>query len=313
GQEIITASDAQHGAVNHGDRLVVATWNIHYACGSSLEVGRFASRDQVLEWLTSISDQIRAWDADIVALQEVDRAATRTHDVDQVRWLMESTGMPYAAWTPTWDARWVPHPGLDPRRQIGRVYSGQVILSRFPLTELESHPLPQPAAQGLLYNLFYLHRALTEVRVDLGEGRNLRLVNAHLEAFDVENRTEHARRTASLLQGTQPLSVLLGDMNSVPPEASLRSDFPDEPETDMSEDRTLETLRSIEGLREVVPTEVYAAQESSWWTFPAHAPNRRLDYLFHGAGLALADAHVPRLSDAPSDHLPVVATFRIEP
>ena len=90
------------------------------------------------------------------------------------------------------------------------------------------------------------------------------------------------------------------------------SAFADEPDTDMSDDDTITRLRSISGIAEVVPESVYEALEAPWFTFPAHDPNRRLDYIFHGPGLTLATARVVSMEKPPSDHLPVVATFRVE-
>jgi endonuclease/exonuclease/phosphatase family metal-dependent hydrolase len=291
------------------DPLVVATWNIHYGAGPTLDRGAKASRDEVIANLDAIARWIRASGADVVALQEVDRAGNRTRGIDQLEWLRQATGLDHAAWTATWDVPYVPWPGLDPRAHIGRVRSGQAVLSRYPLSKPKRHPLVQPAANGFWWNTFYLHRALLECWADLGQGRELRILNAHLEAFDVPNKELHADATKALLRATGPWVVLLGDMNAVPPEARVRKAFPDEPRTDFSTDRTLETLRGIAGLREVVPPEVYAASEAPWLTFPADAPNRRLDYIFYGSALELGTATVPRLQPPPSDHLPVLASF----
>lgn len=295
-----------------GDELTIVSWNIHYGGGPTLEVGRGQSRAEVIDHLDAIAAYLRSVDADIVALQEVDRGAIRSYDIDQLRWLQEATDMPFAVWTPTWDAGWVPHPGLNPKTQIGRVRSGQIVLSRFALSTDEHHRLPQPEQSTPLYNRFYLHRHLTSVTAKLGAGVDLRVINAHLEAFDSTNRKSHADTAVALVGTDTARTVLLGDMNCTPPEAKLRAAFPDEPETDMSTDDTIDRLRQISGLKEVVPAEVYAADESAWFTFPAHAPNRRLDYVFHGASLSLMRAEVPRFESPPSDHLPVVTRFRLD-
>ena len=295
-----------------GDELTIVSWNIHYGGGPTLEVGRGQSRAEVIDHLDAIAAYLRSVDADIVALQEVDRGAIRSYDIDQLRWLQEATDMPFAVWTPTWDAGWVPHPGLNPKTQIGRVRSGQIVLSRFALSTDEHHRLPQPEQSTPLYNRFYLHRHITSVTAKLGAGVDLRVINAHLEAFDSTNRKSHADTAVALVGTDTARTVLLGDMNCTPPEAKLRAAFPDEPETDMSTDDTIDRLRQISGLKEVVPAEVYAADESAWFTFPAHAPNRRLDYVFHGASLSLMRAEVPRFESPPSDHLPVVTRFRLD-
>lgn len=294
-----------------GDELTVVSWNIHYGGGPTLEVGRGQTREEVLGYLDAIAAFIRSTNADIVALQEVDRSAIRSHDIDQMEWLQEATGLNYAAWTPTWDAGWVPHPGLNPGKHIGRVRSGQVVLSRFPLSNDSHIRLPQPPQSMPLYNRFYLHRHLSDVTVQVGSSIALRVVNAHLEAFHAENRQRHAETAVNTIGSQTERTLLVGDMNCTPPEARLRSGFPDEPETDMSEDNTIGMLRGVDGMQEVVPDSVYTAAESDWFTFPASAPNRRLDYIFHGERLALVSAEVPKLSPSPSDHLPVVARFSL--
>jgi len=314
GGEVITADvDASANAPrNRGDEVTVVSWNIHYGGGPTLAVGRGQSRSEVIDYLDSIAAHLRDWDADIVALQEVDRGALRSYDIDQLMWLAEATGMKYAAWTPTWDANWVPHPGVNPSSHIGRVYSGQAILSRFPIEGAKHVRLPQPTETGRLYNLFYLHRHLTDTDISVGPDHTLRVVNAHLEAFEAANRQVHAEQTIKQLGDSTHNAILLGDMNCTPSEAKLRKQFPDEPHTDMSHDDTIDKLRSIPGISEVVPERVYEADEQAWFTFPAHEPNRRLDYIFHGSGLSLLRAEVPRLDNPPSDHLPVIARFRLD-
>jgi endonuclease/exonuclease/phosphatase family metal-dependent hydrolase len=304
GATLETAEGARPG--QPGSTLRVLSWNIHYGYGPTFEQGRGATREEVMRHLEGIADRIRAWDPDVVALQEVDRGAMRSHDIDQLQWLREATGLPYTAWAGTWEAGWVPFPGLRPDRHIGRVRSGQAILSRYPLENPQRHALPQPGSRSETANRFYLHRALLEVELPLGE-RRIRLYNLHADAYDVPNKMEHARITRARVEEAGGSWLLLGDMNAVPPEAALRAAFPDEPETDMSEDSTIELLRGIHGGQEIVPPDVYRGQESAWFTFPTIAPNRRLDYIFHSQDLRLLSARVRRVEASWSDHLPLLA------
>ena len=312
GGEIVGPTEHESADLGSGDPLTIVTWNIHYGGGPTLERGRGQTRSEVDGYLDEIATHLKQWSPDIVALQEVDRKAIRSFDIDQMARLQEATGLKYAIWTPTWDARWVPHPGLKPSKHIGRVLSGQVVLSRFPLSDGHHIRLDQPQANGSIYNAFYLHRHLTDVRAELSSELSLRVVNAHLEAFDDTNRIQHAKTAVNLLEKAPGLTVFLGDMNCTPPEAKRRRAFPDEPETDMSRDNTIDLLRSIPGMSEVVPKDVYTADESQWFTFPAHKPNRRLDYIFHGEGLKLLSTEVPKMDSPPSDHLPVIARFEID-
>ena len=295
------------------DTFRILSWNIHYGYGPVMHHGRGLTKQEVTNNLTSIASTIRTLQPDIVALQEVDRNALRSHDIDQLAWLAKETNLIFSAWTPTWDAGWVPYPGRNPRKHIGRVLSGQAVLSRFPIVNARRHALPQPNSRSTITNLFYLHRALLEVDLQLNPSRKLRIFNAHFEAFDSDNRDHHAHITARRLNRSGTDVVLVGDMNSVPEEAPQRHGFTDEPDTDMRNDQTIRILRNIPGIQEIAGFEIPADHMANWHTFPAHEPNRRLDYLFYGQGLKLMDGSVPPHTPIASDHCPVVATFSLKP
>lgn len=289
------------------DHLRVVSWNIHYGYGPVFDRGTVGTRAQVLAHLDAIAAWLREVDADLVALQEVDTDARRTFGIDQLAWLMRATGLPFAALTHTWDARWVPSPGLDPRRHYGQVRSSQATLSRYPLRDAARHALPQPPNNSRIYNRFYLHRAALEVTVDLP--RPIRTFNVHTEAFDRANCTTHAEILAGLVRaGDARRTLVLGDLNSVPPEAALKHAFPDEPQTDMRQDRAIDALRAVPDLVEAAPAPTPPEQERAWFTFPSWEPNRRLDHAWAGRDLPILAARVGRPLPDPSDHLPVVLT-----
>ena len=52
-------------------------------------------------------------------------------------------------------------------------------------------------------------------------------------------------------------------------------------------------------------------RDGSKVTMPAIAPRVTLDYIFHGSGLQALTAEVPQMDAPPSDHLPVLAKFRL--
>jgi len=106
--------------------------------------------------------------------------------------------------------------------------------------------------------------------------------------------------------------VLAGDFNSTPPEAGLKKNFPDEPQTDMSADRTVATIREL-GLREVIEPEMYLRDEKAALTFPAEEANRRLDYMWFSDRLEISDGGVYCCGGVFSDHKPLYAVFVIKP
>lgn len=291
--------------------LRVVSWNVHYGYGPCYDRGSVLGKAEVQRHLRGIVEVVRALDPDLIALQEVDIGAWRSHGIDELAWLQEGLGMPWAAFTSNWDVPWVPIPGFDPRRQWGRVRSGLATLARHPLSGLSRHALPQPPVNGALYNRFYLHRATLETTLELPDGP-VRVLNTHTEAFDRTNCDEHGRLLADLTRTAMlPRTLLLGDLNTVPPEATRRHAFEDEPMTDMRGDTAVATLRAVPGLHDLASPERVGAEEAAWFTFPAWKPNRRLDHLFFGDALRPLEARVLRPDPPPSDHEPIFACFAL--
>ncbi|MCC7442773.1 MAG: endonuclease/exonuclease/phosphatase family protein [Bdellovibrionales bacterium] len=288
--------------------LTLLTWNLSYAYGQGSEGRRFRAkpRDHFGKALESIAATIRASGADIVLLQEIDFGSRRSHHMNQLAALSEWTGLPYAAPAVSWHARWVPFPYWPPSEQFGPVVSGGAVLSRFPITRAQVHLFPRLPEQPWWYRAFYPHRYVQRVDLELGPGRTFTVVNLHLEAFLQEARERQARElSAALSEGAfGDVSVVGGDFNTVPPEASRFRDFNDGTEDAYLGDVTLPLIRDVRGLRETVPVDAYRADESAYFTFPAHAPNRRLDYLFLAERLGAKEWGVVRAAGTVSDHLP---------
>ncbi len=286
------------------DGIHVITYNIHHAAGPE---GEFEphSRDEQEDFLDAIAEELQT--ADIVALQEVDYDASRSHGIDQLAYLAEAAQFPYTARITTWQKNYVPFPYWPLSGHVGRIHSGQAIMSRFPITSNERVILPQPDTYAWWYNAFYLNRSVQAAEVQIGDDVVL-VFNCHLEAFDTPNRQTHGREVVSLVAETGGEHwIVLGDMNALPPEAEQFSGFEDEPDWSGENDQTIEILR--DGLGPEVPgPEVYSDPEDGGATFPALSPSRRLDYIYSSETLPATEARI--LTEARhSDHLPVAATL----
>lgn len=282
-----------------GERIRVATWNIHFAVGPTHDDARRFGADHVRATLSQIAQVLNDAQVDVVALQEVDRDSLRTGHVDQLEVLREATGLRHASFATTWDAAWIPYPPDAPlKQQYGRMWSGQAVLSRFPILTQRRHALPQPKRFGRMYNRFYLHRCIQEVTLDLGAGRRMTVLNSHLEPFDKANRRGQGRALSRVMARTGGLAVSLGDLNTVPPEATQLGNFVDEPQMEFYGDDTLQVLRDT-GWTEL---------GDGSFTFPASAPTRRLDHILVSPG---ANASGGQVVETPaSDHLCVVAELQ---
>lgn len=289
--------------------LTVVTWNIAWAYGWGSEgSGGARPKAHFQRTLEEMARVLGQFEPDVVLLQEVDFDATRSHHLDQAIILAESLGLPYLAKAESWRANWVPFPYWPPEDHFGAMSSGGAILSRFPITDHQVETVDKPEANPWWYNLFYLFRYHQQAVLQT-DGGPLLVVNVHTEAFDREHRVRHARRLANKLsEELVPGAIVGGDFNSVLPEASQREGYEDEPETTHQDDPTIEIVRDVTGLVDAVPSALYLQNEAAWFTFPSHQPNRKLDYLFHGAGLRVGRVEVPRaIAGDLSDHLPLVA------
>jgi endonuclease/exonuclease/phosphatase family metal-dependent hydrolase len=279
--------------------LRVMTFNIAYCRGPRDDKGDLRVKQDIEAYLGRVAEAIKGYRPDIVAVQEVDFDSARSHHVDEAVELARLTGMNVAC-VPTWEKNYVAWPYWPPSQHYGRVRSGQCVLSRFPITANTRYALPQPEANPWWYNAYYFKRAVQIVDIALGQDK-VRVFNVHLEAFGNENRMEQARVLVDLFGHTNTgRDLLLGDFNSVPPEAAKKSGFSDEPETDFTGDDTIATVRAQTGLSEV----------PAGPTFPSELPSRQLDYVFH-AGMRLASGGVRTEATGVSDHLPVVAEFNL--
>jgi endonuclease/exonuclease/phosphatase family metal-dependent hydrolase len=184
--------------------LRVATWNIF--------AGRVWDGSRVDLDLTLAT--LRRLDADLVAVQEVDRDQGRSHRTDQARLLGEALGMdwryapamlgtPGQGWRP-------PVPGdADP----GGTAYGIALLSRLPLEEVETVLLPQAGRD--------------EPRVALVAGladgdRRLTVAGTHLSFVPGPNVTQLRALQRHLDERGGP-RLLLGDLNLWGPAVRLLS------------------------------------------------------------------------------------------
>ncbi len=283
--------------------LVVVSWNLGFGGGPDGMPTDRHDAASVLGNLAKVASAIRDGGADIVFLEEVDRQSDRSGGIDQFAFLMETTGLGYGCFVTTWDLNWLPFPVWPPSRQLGRIRSGQAILSRFPIRTCSRTELAQPDEYPWWYRRFYLHRSLQTAVVDLGPG-TLTAVNVHLEAFSQPNREAQAVVAARHAAGIEGALIVAGDFNALPPDAVLKSGFVDE-DIDFTTDRTITLFMEGTGMRECLGG---ATGHAAALTFPARAPTRRLDHVFFRGFSGAEDAQVDRDTTA-SDHLAVWTTL----
>jgi endonuclease/exonuclease/phosphatase family metal-dependent hydrolase len=287
--------------------IKILTYNIGYLYGRGSEGPGYEHREREYyeKALKKISEEIKEWGADIVFLQEVDFEASRSHDINQALTIAKNAGYPYVAEATSWESNYIPFPSWPIKNNFGRIISGGAILSKYPLSDHEVILLPKPLSQPWWYNFFYLHRYFQKVTVQLGN-KEFKLLNLHLEAFDKVDRKSQVEKLVRIIKQDN-IDLVAGDFNMLPPSATKRSKFYND--DDYEDDSSYDVMLSS-GLQEVIPDEIYAKDETQFFTFPAWAPDRRLDYIWYRADLKMMKAEV--MPSASSDHLPLRASFQID-
>ena len=199
----------------------ILTWNTGYgALGDNadffMDGGKgvnTASKDRVLENISSMTDVIRQADPDIVFLQEVDLNSMRSHHINETELFAESMPGMESSFAFNFKVPFIPYP-VPP---IGTVNSGIMTMSSWHQTETVREALPCPFSWPL--RVANLKRCLLISRIPAEDGRDLVLVNLHLEAYDSgEGKIAQTRQLRELLESEAEKGnyvIAGGDFNQV--------------------------------------------------------------------------------------------------
>ena len=173
----VTAAASEHDPV----ALRVLTYNIHHGEGTDGNID-----------LSRTAEVIRGAEADLVALQEVDRATTRTGEVDQLAELERLTGM-----------KGVFGKAMDFQ---GGAY-GVAILSRLPIAGTDNRQLPGAPERE--------PRTALSVDVSTMSGLRVHFTSTHLDqGRESESRSAQVRFLADSTVHISEPSLLAGDFNT---------------------------------------------------------------------------------------------------
>ncbi|MEO1095421.1 MAG: endonuclease/exonuclease/phosphatase family protein [Cyanobacteria bacterium J06638_28] len=278
--------------------ITVVSYNIGYLSG--LTNNQAITRTQQLydDNLATAIAALQEVQPDILALQEVDIDARRSFEINQVATIGQTLSYPQQAIAINWDKRYVPFPFWPPAAHFGAVVSGQAVLSHFPITAHKRLVLEKVESNPFYYNALYLDRLAQVAEMTIGD-RTLIVINIHLEAFDTAtrgNQTAFVRQLAETYAQEHPV-LLLGDFNSA---------------LNRPEEGTYTIPQMVESavFSSVVPVSDFTNAEQL--TFPSDTPAYKLDYIFYTPEtLELLDVQVLTSAEQASDHLPLMAQFRL--
>ncbi len=223
--------------------LKIMTWNIKFG-GARIDFffdgwgdEVLMDEDVVVENTQNIADYINDFQPDIILFQELDIDSKRSAYVDQMQYILDATELNYGAYASQWKADFVPSDGL------GRMNSGNAIMSRWEITDAVRIALPLIDQDGLT-QYFYLRRNILKTKIQIGD-TELQVLNIHAAAYSKDGTKKEQidifKGELDELNTEGSLFVAGGDFNAIPPNSAnfLEEGFPDRPD-DLGEDYEVE-------------------------------------------------------------------------
>lgn len=289
----------------------IMTYNIGYLSGM---VNNLPVREELTFYQSNMEKVLKLFSEikpNFIGFQEIDFNSKRSYFINQLDTIAEEKEYGYSAYSINWDKNYIPFPYWPLSVQFGKMLSGQAVLSRYKILENTLNVLSKPLNTPFYYNAFYLDRIAQVTKINVNK-KTLVIINVHLEAFDQKTRESQAGVVYDLYNRyAEDFPVLLiGDFNCMPPFASRINNFPDSPNIDFSDEKTMEIFFKGNNIKEAIPFEVYKENEKATFTYPSEQPNRRLDYIFYNPSeIKPLIGYVSSLAGTASDHLPVVFQF----
>lgn len=169
--------------VTHGLELKVATYNIHHGKNSADELE-----------LDATIKTLRALEADIIGLQEVEKMSPRSGFQNQALVIADGLDMHYR---------------FEPALSIGPWAYGNVLLSRYPILDLQTYELTSDKE----------NRIAMLATLD-AKGKAIKVLVTHL-GLNGKERKAHVEQLQAVLQAIQEPLLVLGDFNCQPGASEL--------------------------------------------------------------------------------------------
>ena len=169
-----------------GKMLSFLSWNVGYgALGDNADFFmdggkgvKTASRERVTQNLNEMIEEVKRINPDFAMFQEVDTNSHRSYGIDESKVLSQAMPKGEMTFAYNFKVAFIPYP-LPP---IGKVNGGIETLSKYQIKEADRISLPNPFSWP--NRLGNLKRCLAVHRIQVSNGKELVLVNLHLEAYD---------------------------------------------------------------------------------------------------------------------------------
>lgn len=327
-EEVEVIAKGEAPLLKSGDTVKILNWNVQYMAGKNYvfwydlidESGPdiMPSKEDIDLTFKELVGIIKSEDPDIILLQELHDGARRTYYEDQLERLLELLPGDYRYNCSAfyWRAAYVPIPQI-----MGSVGMKLAVISKYKIESARRHQLPI-MPDNLLFQQFNFKRAILEVNLPVEGGESLVVLNTHLDAFaqgynTMEEQVEMVDKILKGLDREGKSWLIGGDFNLLPNrEAYLR--LPEDKRLYYKEETELKRL-SDSYLMLPSHSDMAGVDYEKWFTHFSNeplvkGPNKTIDYFFYSNSLKAIKYYVRQKDTLHiSDHLPMIAEFRLGP
>jgi len=308
------------------NELKIMNWNIKFGGGridfffDCYGNNVLMSKDEVYTNMEKLAIKINKENPDILFIQEVDINSKRASYINQVQYLLDNTELNYATYASQWKADYVPSDG------IGKVDTGNAILSKFPLNNAKRIALPLMTDQDAVTKYFYLKRNILTSEI-MWNNEKINLLAIHTSAYSHDGtklkQIEILKNKMDEINNNNEAFIAGGDLNTIPPNSDKIKDFPDSICTNESfqADDYTEDIGILDSFYSdytpAISQTDYEADNSKYFSHTTNKNgfwNRKLDYLFTNQNFENGMIHQDISSGGVetmklSDHAPLTVTF----
>jgi len=284
GRQIRVFSEATAVPAERVSTVRLLAYNIAHGRGATDDNWE-GTVEEKKERIEEIAQLIVRSEADVVVLNEVDFCSTWSGHQNQAEAIARLTGFQHR----------VEQRSLDFRFIYGSWKFGNVILSRYPITDAEI--VKYPALSGWEELLAGCKQGVV-CKLQLSQSQQVRLLAVHLEYRSEDVRVSSAQRIVDLSKSSDVPIIAAGDFNSTP------SDLPNA-ERSATGKNAMDVIEASRQFQRCANT--FATQNEM--TFSSMRPTRVIDWILVPNGWSFGEYLI--VPSQLSDHRPVIATIEI--
>ena len=161
--------------VARSGRIRFLTADFAFGLGENGLSGSRQSFEEVEERFETLANKIKIFGPDLVVLFDVANSGAKTHDLSFARMLSSETELTHLATITTWSRTDAWFPFWPISAHAGRIESGIIVLSRYPLETIETDIFRDASQTGRLHDLYGPQSAISSLDVVLAPDERISL------------------------------------------------------------------------------------------------------------------------------------------